>query len=67
MEDHNVVATKEEWDCFQRLLLILKSDAEIVQETGERKGTVRQAVAAVCLPCSALPSPKRLSAATFWS
>jgi hypothetical protein len=49
VEDHKVVATKEEWDYFQRLLLILQSDAEIVQETGERKWTVRQAVAAVCL------------------
>ena len=49
VEDHKVVATKEEWDYFQRLLLILKSDAEIVQETGERKWTARQAVAAVCL------------------
>jgi hypothetical protein len=49
VEDHKVVASKEEWDYFQRLLLILKSDAEIVQETGERKWTARQAVAAVCL------------------
>ncbi len=49
VQDHKVVASKEEWDYFQRLLLILKSDAEIVQETGERKWTARQAVAAVCL------------------
>ncbi len=49
VEDHKVVASKEEWDYFQRLLLILKSDAEIIQETGGRKGTARQAVAAVCL------------------
>jgi hypothetical protein len=49
VEDHKVVATKEEWDYFQRLLLILKSDAEIVQETGERRWTARQVVAAVCL------------------
>jgi hypothetical protein len=49
IEDHKVVASKEEWDYFQRLLLILKSDAEIVQETGQRKWTPRQAVAAVCL------------------
>jgi hypothetical protein len=49
VEDHKVVASKEEWDYFQRLLLILKSDAEIVQETGTRKWTARQAVAAVCL------------------
>lgn len=49
VDDHKVVACKEEWDYFQRLLLILKSDAEIVQETGKRKWTPRQAVAAVCL------------------
>ncbi len=49
VEDHKVVASKEEWDYFQRLLLILKSDADIVQETGHRKWTARQAVAAVCL------------------
>jgi hypothetical protein len=49
VEDHKVVASKEEWDYFQRLLLILRSDAEIVQETGKRKWTARQAVAAVCL------------------
>jgi hypothetical protein len=28
-QDHKVVASKEEWDYFQRLLLILKSDAEL--------------------------------------
>jgi hypothetical protein len=49
LKDHKVVASKEEWDFFQRLLLILKSDADIVEETGERKWTARQAVAAVCL------------------
>ena len=49
IEDHKVVASKEEWDFFQRLLLILKSDAEIVEETGKRIWTARQAVALVCL------------------
>ncbi len=49
IEDHKVIASKEEWDFFQRLLLILKSDADIVEETGERKWTARQAVAAACL------------------
>lgn len=49
VDDHRVVACKEEWDYFQQLLLILKSDAEIVQETGKRNWTPRQAVAAVCL------------------
>jgi len=49
VEDHKVVASKEEWDYFQRLLLILKSDAEIIEEAGERRWTARQAVAAACL------------------
>jgi hypothetical protein len=49
VEDHKVVASKEEWDYFQRLLLILKSDAEIVAETEKRRWTARQVVAAVCL------------------
>jgi hypothetical protein len=44
-----VVATKAEWDFFQRLLLILKSDAEIIEETGGRKWGARQVVAVVCL------------------
>jgi hypothetical protein len=49
IDDHKVVASKEEWDFFQRLLLILKSDADIVEETGRRIWTARQAVALVCL------------------
>ena len=49
IDDHKVVASKEEWDYFQRLLLILKSDADIVSESGMRKWTVRQAVATACL------------------
>jgi hypothetical protein len=49
LEDHKVVASKAEWDFFQRLLLILKSDADLVEETGKRRWTARQAVAAVCL------------------
>jgi hypothetical protein len=49
LEDHKVVASKEEWDFFQRLLLILKSDADLVEETGERRWTARQAIAVVCL------------------
>ncbi len=49
IEDHQVVASKEEWNFFQRLLLLLKSDAAIVQESGRRTWTARQAVALVCL------------------
>ena len=49
IDDHKVVASKEEWHYFQRLLLILKSDADIVSQSGMRKWTMRQAVAAVCV------------------
>jgi hypothetical protein len=49
LEDHKVVASKEEWDFFQRLLLILKSDADLVEETGKRLWTARQALAVACL------------------
>lgn len=49
IKDHKVVASKEEWDFFQRLLLVLKSDEAIVSETGKRIWTARQAVALVCL------------------
>jgi hypothetical protein len=49
IDDHKVVASKEEWDYFQRLLLILKSDTDIVSESRMRKWTARQAVAAVCV------------------
>ncbi len=48
-EDHRVVASKDEWDFFQRLLLILKSDADLVAETGKHVWTARQTVAALCL------------------
>ena len=58
IEDHKVVASKEEWDFFQRLLLILKSDADIVEETGKRIWTARQAVALVCLVVFAVVAAK---------
>jgi hypothetical protein len=45
VDDHKVVASKEEWDYFQRLLLILKSDSDIIAETGNRKWTARKAAA----------------------
>jgi hypothetical protein len=47
--DHKVVASKEEWDYLQRLLLLLKSDAELVEQTGEKEWTARQAVAIACM------------------
>ena len=49
LEDHKVVASKEEWDFFQRLLLILRSDADLVEihaalRAGLANGTLRPVV-----------------------
>jgi hypothetical protein len=53
VKDHKIVASREEWDYFNRLLLLLASDAEIeVAKTG-RRWHVSQAVAAVCVACFA--------------
>ncbi len=48
LKDHNVVASKQEWDYFQRLLLVLESDAKIVTKR-TRRWSVRQFLAAVAL------------------
>ena len=48
-DDHKVVCDKAEWDMIQRLLLLLKSDATVVIETGPAKWTARQAIAAAGL------------------
>lgn len=48
-DDHKVVCDKAEWDMIQRLVLLLKSDASVVIDTGPAKWTVRQAVAAAGL------------------
>lgn len=44
LTDHKVVASKESWDFFQRLLLILKSNARI-EMSKRRRWTVRQSIA----------------------
>lgn len=44
--DHHIVASKQEWDFFYRLLLLLKSDCEFAFS---RHWTIRQPVAALCL------------------
>jgi len=46
--DHKVIATKEVWDYFNRLLLLLKSDGEWVT-THRRVWHFRQLIAAACL------------------
>ncbi len=44
-EDHKIVATKEEWDYFQRLRLMLESDVEL-QLAKNWRWSIRQSVAA---------------------
>ena len=58
IEDHKLVASKEERNFFQRLLLILRSDADLVKETGKGIWTARQAVALVCLVVFAVVAAK---------
>ncbi len=49
-DDHTVVLSKEGWDYSQRLLLLLRSDAELSIER-RRRWTSRQAVACLTLLC----------------
>ena len=44
--DHHIVASKELWDYFNRLLLLLESDGEITFST---HWSIRQLIAAFCL------------------
>jgi hypothetical protein len=48
-KDHNVVATKEQWAFFNRILLLLESDAELEIVSSQRQWHPLQAVAAVLL------------------
>jgi hypothetical protein len=47
-KDHKVVSTKEEWDYFHRILLLLESEGEL-EITKIRKWSLRQFVAAGAL------------------
>jgi hypothetical protein len=47
-KDHLAGLAKEEWDYFQRLILLLESDAEI-DFVSQRRWSVRQIVAAIAL------------------
>ncbi len=44
--DHHIVASKQEWNFFYRLLLLLKSDCEL---TFSSRWTIKQPIAALCL------------------
>lgn len=46
-KDHKIVASKVEWDYFNRLLLLLESDGELETVKSWRRWRLRQAVAAV--------------------
>ncbi len=49
-KDHTVVLSKTEWDYFQRILLLLRSDATVCREP-RRLWSWRQGVAALALIC----------------
>lgn len=50
-KDHNVVASKQVWDFFNRALLLLASDAEIQVVRAWRSWHAGQMVAAISLAC----------------
>jgi hypothetical protein len=52
-KDHLAGLSKEEWDYFQRLILLLESNSEI-ERVSRRRWSVRQIVAAVALLCFGL-------------
>ncbi len=49
-DDHTVVLSKEQWDYFQRILLLLRSDAELNVER-RRWWSLRQLIAGLTLLC----------------
>ncbi len=50
VKDHKVVASKEEWDYFQRLLLVLRSEGRMELTRRRRwRWTIRQCIALGCL------------------
>jgi hypothetical protein len=49
IDDHTIVADKEEWDCLNRLRLLLQSDGEIETIDKGRRWHSTQAVAAAAL------------------
>lgn len=51
--NHKIVASKVEWDFFNRLLLLLSSDGEIEVVRNWRRWHITQVVAAACLVCFA--------------
>ncbi len=62
LKDHKVVASKQTWDLFNRMLLLLASDAEIEQVCNGLRWRRRQIFAGVCCLLGVL-----LSARIGWS
>ena len=48
-KDHKIVALKQQWDYFNRILLLLESDCEIEVDKRRRRWHPHQAIAAICL------------------
>ena len=51
--EHDIGASKDQWDFFNRLLLLLESDCEFETSQCKRIWTYRQCIAAACLACYA--------------
>ncbi len=67
LEDHLIVATKDEWAYFNRLLLLLASDAEIEVVRDWGRWRVNQLIAAVTLTVSLyIVIRQGLDSTTFW-
>lgn len=49
LKDHKVVATKETWNYFNRVLLLLSSDAELEKGQSEFQWRLSQVLAGLCL------------------
>ena len=49
-KDHFVCLSKQEWDYFQRLLMVLASDCRIVTQTN-RSWSIKQLIALIALGC----------------
>ena len=47
--DHHIVANREEWDYFNRILLLLQSDGELVGARRKVGWNARQLIALICL------------------
>lgn len=47
--DHSIVASRDDWDYFNRLLLLLQSEGELENAKTQHRWTIRQCIAMICL------------------